>query len=108
MVSTTRLIELPEPGQLNRRKIAALVGVAPLNCDSGTMRGKRTVWSGRAKLRDVLYRAVLVATKFNPVFATFYQRLSDAGKVKKVALVACMRKLLTIVNSIADKDGLEC
>jgi transposase len=100
VVSTTLLIELPELGQLNRRKIVALVGVAPLNRDSGTMRGKRTVWGGMAKLRAVLYMAALVATKFNPVITAFYQRLLDAGKVKKVALVACMRKLLTIVNSM--------
>jgi transposase len=100
VVSTTLLIELPELGQLNRRKIAALVGVAPLNRDSGTMRGKRTVWGGRAKLRAALYMAALVATKCNPLIATFYQRLLDAGKIKKVALVACMRKLLTIINAM--------
>jgi transposase len=100
VVSTTLLIELPELGQLNRRKIAALVGVAPLNRDSGTMRGKRTVWGGRAALRAVLYMAALVATKCNPVIAAFYRRLLDAGKVKKVALVACMRKLLTMVNAM--------
>jgi transposase len=100
VVSTTFLIELPELGQLNRRKIAALVGVAPLNRDSGTMRGKRTVWGGRAKLRAVLYMAALVATKRNPVIAAFYQRLLNAGKAKKVALVACMRKLLTILNAM--------
>ncbi len=100
VVSTTLLIELPELGQLNRRKIAALVGVAPLNRDSGTMRGKRTVWGGRAKLRSVLYMAALVGVRRNPVIAAFYQRLLDAGKVKKVALVACMRKLLTIINAM--------
>lgn len=100
VVSSTLLIELPELGVLNRRKIAALVGVAPLNRDSGTMRGKRTVWGGRAALRAVLYMAALVATKRNPVIAAFYRRLLDASKVKKVALVACMRKLLTIVNAM--------
>ena len=100
VVSSTLLIELPELGRLNRRKIAALVGVAPLNRDSGTMRGKRTVWGGRATLRAALYMAALVATKRNPVIAAFYQRLLYAGKVKKVALVACMRKLLTIVNAM--------
>jgi len=100
VVSTTLLIELPELGQLNRRKIAALVGVAPLNRDSGTMRGKRTVWGGRPALRAVLYMAALVATKCNPVIAAFYRRLLDAGKAKKVALVACMRKLLTMVNAM--------
>ena len=100
VVSTTLIIELPELGKLNRRKIAALVGVAPLNRDSGTLRGKRTVWGGRATLRAALYMAALVATKRNPIIAAFYQRLLEAGKVKKVALVACMRKLLTIVNAM--------
>jgi transposase len=100
VVSSTLLIELPELGSLNRRKIAALVGVAPLNRDSGTMRGKRTVWGGRAKVRAVLYMAALVATQRNPIIAVFYNRLVDAGKAKKVALVACMRKLLTILNAM--------
>lgn len=100
VVSSTLLIELPELGKLNRRKIAALVGVAPLNHDSGTMRGKRTVWGGRAKVRAVLYMAALVASRRNPVIVAFYQRLLDAGKAKKVALVACMRKLLTILNAM--------
>jgi len=100
VVSSSLLIELPEPGSLNRRKIAALVGVAPLNRDSGTMRRRRTVWGGRAKLRAVLYMAALVVSRRNPIIATFYQRLLDAGKVKKVALVACMRKLLTILNAM--------
>ncbi len=100
VVSSSLLIELPELGRLNRRKIAALVGVAPLNRDSGTMRGRRTVWGGRAKLRAVLYMAALVASRRNPIIAAFYQRLLDAGKVKKVALVACMRKLLTILNAM--------
>jgi transposase len=100
VVSTTLIIELPELGKLNRRKIAALVGIAPLNRDSGTLRGKRTVWGGRATLRAALYMAALVATKRNPIIAAFYQRLLGAGKVKKVALVACMRKLLTIVNAM--------
>ena len=100
VVSSSLLIELPELGMLNRRKIAALVGVAPLNRDSGTMRGKRTVWGGRAKLRAVLYMAALVASRCNPIIAAFYQRLLDAGKAKKVALVACMRKLITILNAM--------
>ncbi len=100
VVSSSLLIELPELGMLNRRKIAALVGVAPLNRDSGTMRGRRTVWGGRAKLRAVLYMAALVASRHNPIIAAFYQRLLDAGKMKKVALVACMRKLLTILNAM--------
>jgi len=100
VVSTTLLIELPELGNLSRRKIAALVGVAPLNRDSGTLRGKRTVWGGRAKLRAVLYMAALVGVRHNPVIAAFYERLLKAGKAKKVALVACMRKLLTILNAM--------
>jgi transposase len=100
VVSTTLLIELPELGKLSRRKIAALVGVAPLNRDSGTLRGKRTVWGGRAKLRAVLYMAALVGVRHNPVIAAFYERLLKAGKAKKVALVACMRKLLTILNAM--------
>ncbi len=100
VVSSSLLIELPELGMLNRRKIAALVGVAPFNRDSGTMRGRRTVWGGRAKLRAVLYMAALVASRRNPIIAAFYQRLVNAGKAKKVALVACMRKLLTILNAM--------
>ncbi len=100
VVSSSLLIELPELGKLNRRKIAALVGVAPLNRDSGTMRGRRTVWGGRAKLRSTLYMAALVASRRNPIIAAFYQRLVNAGKAKKVALVACMRKLLTILNAM--------
>jgi transposase len=100
VVSSSLLIELPELGKLNRRKIAALVGVAPLNRDSGTMRGRRTVWGGRAKLRAVLYMAALVASRCNPIIAAFYQRLLNTGKAKKVALVACMRKLLTILNAM--------
>ncbi len=100
VVSSTLLIELPELGKLNRRKIAALVGVVPLTRDSGTMRGRPTVWGGRAKLRAILYMAALVASRRNPIIADFYQRLSDAGKAKKVALVACMRKLITILDAM--------
>ena len=103
VVSSSLLTELPELGRLNRRKIAALVGVAPLNRDSGTMRGRRTVWGGRAKLRSTLYMAALVASRRNPIIAAFYQRLVNAGKAKKVALVACMRKLLTILNAMMRK-----
>jgi transposase len=96
----TLLLELPELGTLTRQQIAALVGVAPLNCDSGTLRGKRTIWGGRAHVRTVLYMSTLVATRFNPQIKTFYQRLLAAGKVKKVALTACMRKFLTILNAM--------
>jgi transposase len=92
--------DLPELGQLNRKAIAALVGVAPLNCESGTLRGRRLVWGGRARVRTALYMATLVATRHNPVIRAFYQRLCAAGKPKKVALVACMRKLLTILNAM--------
>jgi transposase len=98
--AATMLAELPELGTLDRKQIAALVGVAPLNRDSGTMHGKRTVWGGRASTRAVLYMATLSAKKHNPAIAAFYRRLVDAGKPKKVALVAAMRKLLTILNAI--------
>jgi transposase len=94
------LAELPELGQLDRKAIAALVGVAPLNCESGTLRGHRIVWGGRARVRTALYMATLVATRHNPLIRAFYQRLCTAGKPKKVALVACMRKLLTILNAM--------
>jgi transposase len=96
----TFLLELPELGTLNRRQIAALVGVAPLNCDSGTMRGHRTIWGGRARVRAVLYMGTLVATRHNPRITVFYERLLAAGKKKKVALTACMHKLLTILNAM--------
>jgi transposase len=96
----TFLLELPELGTLTRQQIAALVGVAPLNCDSGTMRGRRTIWGGRAHVRTVLYMGTLVATRFNPQIKACYERLLAAGKVKKVALTACMRKLLTILNAM--------
>lgn len=92
------LAELPELGTLNRKQIAALVGVAPHNRDSGSYRGKRSVWGGRAAVRASLYMATLVATRYNVVIKAFYTRLCEAGKPKKVALTACMRKLLTILN----------
>jgi transposase len=91
---------LPELGTLDRRKIAALVGVAPLNRDSGRFRGKRTIWGGRSSIRPILYMATLTATMFNPTIRVFYQRLVEKGKNKKTALVACMRKLLTILNAM--------
>jgi transposase len=94
------LAELPELGRLNRKQIAALVGVAPLNRDSGQFRGKRSCWGGRASVRRVLYMAALSASRHNPVINAFYQRLIDQGKLKKVALTACMRKLLTILNAM--------
>jgi transposase len=98
------LSELPELGKLNRKQIAALAGVAPINKDSGTHRAKRSVWGGRRRLRSAIYMATLVATRHNPVISAFYERLLDAGKPKKVALVACMRKLLTILNCML-RDG---
>ena len=98
VVSSVLLAKLPELGTLNRQQIGALVGVAPLNRDSGVFRGKRKVWGGRAPVRAALYMAALVATRHNPVIKAFYQRLLQAGKPKKVALTACMRKLLTILN----------
>ncbi len=100
VLTMTLLAGLPELGTLNRGEIAALVGVAPFNRDSGTLRGKRTVWGGRAQVRAVLYMATLVATCRNPVIRAFYQRLCAAGKPKKVALTACMRKLLVILNAM--------
>lgn len=100
VVSRTLLADLPELGQLNRRQVAALVGVAPLASDSGPRRGKRRVWGGRAPVRAVLYMSTLVATRRNPVIRAFYGRLLQAGKPKLVALVACMRKLLTILNAM--------
>ena len=100
VLSMTLLSDLPELGVLNRGEIAALVGVAPFNRDSGTLRGKRKVWGGRGQVRAALYTAALVATRYNPVLREFYQRLCAAGKPKKVALTACMRKLLTILNTM--------
>jgi transposase len=100
VISRTLLAELPELGRLNRKQIAALVGVAPLNRDSGTLKGRRTIWGGRATVRAALYMAALVASRRNSVIRTFYKRLCNAGKAPKVALVACMRKLLTILNAM--------
>jgi transposase len=101
VLARTLLAELPELGTLNRKQIAALVGVAPLNRDSGTLRGRRMVWGGRASVRTTLYLAAMCGTRFNPVLRAFYQRLLAAGKPKKVAQVACARKLLTILNAMA-------
>ena len=100
IVSRTLLAELPELGVLNRREIAALVGVAPFNRDSGQLKGRRTIWGGRASVRAALYMAALVASRRNAVIRALYQRLCNAGKARKVALVACMRKLLTILNAM--------
>jgi transposase len=100
VLSITLLGSLPELGKLNRKQIASLVGVAPLNRDSGTMRGRRSVHGGRSSVRTVLYMATLVATRFNPVISSYYQHLLSKGKEKKVALTACMRKLLIILNAM--------
>jgi transposase len=99
-LSATLLAELPELGALTRRQIAALVGVAPLARDSGTLHGRRTCWAGRASVRSVLYMATLVATRVNPHIRVVYERLRTAGKPKLVALVACMRKLLITLNAM--------
>jgi len=99
-LARTLIADLPELGQLNRKQIAALVGVAPINRDSGTLRGKRTTWAGRAKIRSTLYMAALVAAHHNPVLKAFYQHLLAAGKAKKLALTAVMRKLLVILNAM--------
>jgi len=99
---------LPELGRLNRKEIAALVGVAPFNRDSGQWRGQRHIEGGRSRLRQALYMSTLAATRFNPVIQACYQRLLANGKAKKVALVACMRKLLTILNAMLKKQQPWC
>jgi transposase len=93
-------LDLPELGTLSRQHLAALVGLAPLHRDSGTLRGTRTIWGGRAQVRTALYMSTLVAVRYHPVLKAFYQRLQAAGKLAKVALTACMRKLLTILHAM--------
>ena len=100
VVTATLIARLPELGSLNCKQVAALVGVPPFNRDSGACRGKRMVWGGRRALRTALYMATLAAIRYNSVLQTFYQRLCAAGKPKKVALIACMRKMLVILNSM--------
>lgn len=100
VLSRTLLSLVPELGALGKKQLAALVGVAPLNRDSGMQRGRRSVWGGRAHVRAVLYMGALVAARFNPTIRAFHARLRASGKLPKVALVACMRKLLTILNAI--------
>lgn len=100
VLSMTLLSGLPELGNLNRKEIAALVGVAPLNRDSGLFRGKRMIWGGRANIRSVLYMSATCAMRFNPTIRIFYERLRSAGKLHKVAITACMRKLLVILNTM--------
>ena len=104
VLATTLLADLPELGRLNRREIAALVGVSPLNRDSGAFRGQRSVWGGRSAVRAALYMSALAAVKWNPPVKAFYERLVAKGKPKKVALVACMRKLLVTCNAVV-RDG---
>src|SRR5512143_1268779 len=104
VASRTLLANLPELGALNRRQVAALVGVAPFNRDSGTRRGKRCVWGGRAQVRSILYMATLTAVRHNPVIHAFYEHLRQVGKVPKVALTACMRKVLTILNAMVKSN----
>ena len=99
-VSRTLIAELPELGKLNRKQIAALVGIAPINRDSGKFKGRRSIWGGRSTVRACLYMAALVASRHNPTIHAFYKRLRTSGKCPKVALVACMRKLLTILNAM--------
>jgi transposase len=100
VLARTMLGQVPELGTLSHKQTAALVGVAPFNRDSGILRGRRTVYGGRAEVRAVLYMGALVATKYNPVIKAFYVRLCAAGKAKKVALTACMHKLLTLMNAM--------
>lgn len=104
VVATTLLAALPELGVLASKQLASLVGIAPLNCDSGKMRGKRQIVGGRAQVRSVLYMAALVAVQHNPVICAFYQRLLQAGKAKKVALIACAHKLLGILNALVKQQ----
>ena len=99
-VSATLIGRIPELGTLNRRKMASLIGLAPLNRDSGEYRGRRTVWGGRSRIRALLYMATLVATRHNPAIRSLYLRLLEVGKPKKLALVACMRKFITILNAM--------
>lgn len=104
VLSSTMLAELPELGSLNRREIAALAGVAPYNRDSGKMRGKRSIWGGRRMIRKVLYMSTLSSINYNPVIREMYYRLVGKGKAKKSAIVACMRKLLIIMNAIVKTE----
>jgi transposase len=100
LTRATMLALLPELGSLNRRQIAALVGVAPFNRDSGTRQGGRVIWGGRAQVRRILYMAAVSAMRCNPLIRSFYQHLRARGKPAKVALTACMRKLLVIMNAM--------
>jgi transposase len=105
VVAITLISSLPELGQLSHKSISYLVGVAPLNKDSGKFRGKRKIWGGRAKIRCVLYMATLVAVRFNPIIKAFYERLLQKGKLKKVAITACMHKLLIFLNAMTKNNS---
>ena len=105
ITASTLIAQLPELGQLSNKQISALVGVAPFCKDSGKMKGQRMVWGGRALVRSTLYMATLSAVQHNAPIKTFYQRLIAKGKLKKVALVACMRKLLVILNAMTKKGS---
>ena len=105
ITATTLIAEVPELGQLNRQKISALVGVAPLNRDSGQFRGRRTIFGGRCAVRSVLYMAALAARRCNPVIREFADRLEAQGKLPQVILVACMRKLLVILNTMVKTNA---
>jgi transposase len=104
ITSGTLLVALPELGRLDRRAIAALVGLAPFNCDSGKMRGRRSIYGGRSRIRTLLYMAATSAIRSNTAIRAFYERLKSRGKPHKVAMVACMRKMLTILNAMV-RDG---
>lgn len=106
VVAFTLLAQLPELGSLSRQKIANLVGVAPLNWDSGKARGHRRIWGGRAEVRQVLYMAAVTAVRWNPTLKTVFDQLVQKGKPKKVALVACMRKLLVYLNAMVRDQAL--
>ena len=108
VLASTLIAELPELGQLSHKKILALVGLAPFNYDSGRLRGKRRIWGGRSKLRTSLYMSVVAGFCFNPVIKSFYQRLTAAGKPAKVALTACMHKLLVLLNAMVRNNALWC
>ena len=105
VTATMFLADVPEIGTLSRREISALVGVCPYSRDSGSFRGRRSIWGGRARVRAALYMAAIVASRHNPVIKAFYEKLTRAGKAKKVALVACMRKLLVIINTMLKNDS---
>ena len=105
VVAVTLISSLPELGTISHKSISYLVGVAPLNRDSGKFRGKRKIWGGRAKIRCVLYMATLVAVRFNPVIKAFYERLVNKGKLKKIALTACIHKLLIILNAMMKNNS---